>query len=205
MNDRIRGNKMTDSNNNNIINFPGSSSVSGALQLRVELLLMPLPVWRRILVPGQYSFWDLHVAIQDSMGWEDRHLHQFTLDDPVTGERVRLGIPDDSGFYGVSEVLPGWEHRVSRFMKPDALPSLYTYDFGDEWQHEVILETTLPSKATLVLPHCQEGEGRCPAEDSGGPAACQELLDSDLGNDFDPTAVSFDDPRARWTRAFRND
>ena len=127
---------MNDSEPNNIIKFPGSGGKPGILQLKVELLLMPLPVWRRILVPGFYSFWDLHVAIQDAMGWEDRHLHQFTLDDPATGERVRLGIPDDSGFYGVSEVLPGWEHRVSRLMNPGALPALYTYDFGDEWQHE---------------------------------------------------------------------
>jgi hypothetical protein len=129
---------MTD-NNSNIIKFPGADGMPGILQLRVELLLMPLPVWRRFLVPGHYSFWDLHVAIQDALGWEDRHLHQFTLDDPDTAERVRLGIPDDSGFYGVSEVLPGWEHRVTRFMKPGALPALYTYDFGDEWQHEILL------------------------------------------------------------------
>lgn len=194
---------MTD--NSNIINFPGSGRGSGVFQLRIELLLMPLPVWRRILVPGHYSFWDLHVAIQDSMGWEDRHLHQFTLDDPADGDRVRLGIPDDSGFYGVSEVLPGWEHRVSRFIKPGGLPVLYTYDFGDEWQHEVILEDILPPDPTRVLPQCLEGEGRCPAEDSGGPAGCPELLDSDLGAVFDPKAVSFDDPRSRWDRAFRRD
>jgi hypothetical protein len=189
----------------NIINFPGSGVVPGILQMKVELLLMPLPVWRRFLVPLQYTFWDLHVAIQDVMGWEDRHLHQFTLDDPVTAERVRLGIPDDSGFYGVNEVLPGWEHRVTRFMKPGALPALYTYDFGDEWQHEIILEESLPPNRTLTLPLCLEGEGLCPAEDCGGPAGCAELIDSNLGEEFNPKAVVFDDPRARWERAFRND
>ncbi|MCK9995385.1 MAG: plasmid pRiA4b ORF-3 family protein, partial [Candidatus Krumholzibacteria bacterium] len=135
---------MTDNNNSNIIPFPGSGAMSGILQFRVEILLMPLPIWRRFQVPGHYSFWDLHVAIQDVVGWEDKHLHQFTLDDPATAIRVRLGIPDDSGFYGMDEVLPGWEHRVTRFMKPDSLPALYTYDFGDEWQHEIMLEAILP-------------------------------------------------------------
>ncbi len=196
---------MNDNNNSNIINFPGPGAMSEILQLRVELLLMPLPVWRRFLVPGHYSFWDLHVAIQDVMGWEDRHLHQFTLDDPVTGERVRLGIPDDSGFYGVDEVLPGWEHKVTRFMKPGALPVLYTYDFGDEWQHEILLEAALPANRTQVQPRCLAGEGRCPPEDSGGPAMCPKILETGLTEEFIPADVAFDDPRKRWDRAFRND
>ncbi len=194
---------MTD--NNNIIPFPGSGAMSGILQLRVELLLMPLPVWRRFLVPGHYTFWDLHVAIQDVIGWEDRHLHQFTLDDPVTSQRIRLGIPDDSGFYGVDEVLPGWEHRVTRYLKPGSLPALYTYDFGDEWQHEILFEAALPHDQDLVLPRCLAGEGPCPGEDSGGPAACAEILGSGLGQDFDPDNVVFDDPEDRWDQAFRND
>ena len=194
---------MTD--NNNIIPFPASGAMSGILQLRVELLLMPLPVWRRFLVPGHYSFWDLHVAIQDAIGWEDRHLHQFTLDDPVTSQRVRLGIPDDSGFYGVDEVLPGWEHKVTRYLKPGSLPALYTYDFGDEWQHEIMLEAALPHDQDLVLPRCLAGEGRCPGEDSGGPAGCAEILESGPGQDFDPDNVVFDDPEDRWDQAFGND
>jgi len=170
-------------NDSNIIPFPASGAVSGILQLRVEILLMPLPVWRRFQVPGHYSFWDLHVAIQDVVGWEDKHLHQFTLDDPV----------------------PGWEHRVTRFMKPDSLPTLYTYDFGDEWQHEIILEAALPPDKSLVLPRCLEGEGRCPDEDCGGPPACVDMIDSGLSREFDPGQIIFDDPRARWDRAFGND
>lgn len=195
---------MNDSKSN-IIRFPGLPAVSGILQVRIELLLMPLPVWRRILVPATYTFWDLHVAIQDAMGWDDKHLHQFTLDDPATGQRVRLGIPDDSGFYAVNEVLPGWEHRVVRFMKLGALPVLYTYDFGDEWQHEVLLEANLPAAGIQVLPRCEAGEGICPPEDCGGPAGYSTLFKKGLSEDFDARTVVFDDPRDRWDRAFRND
>ena len=60
----------------NIIPFPGPGRAGAALRVRVDLLLMPSPVWRRILVPADCSFWDLHVAIQDAFAWEDRHLHQ---------------------------------------------------------------------------------------------------------------------------------
>ena len=196
---------MSGNNDSNIIKFPGSVSQGGILQFRVELLLMPLPVWRRFLVPEPYSFWDLHVAIQDVLGWQDKHLHQFTLDDPVTAERIRLGIPDDSGFHGDNEVLPCWEYQVRRFMKPSALPALYTYDFGDEWQHEILLEADLPAKRSMKLPHCLDGEGLCPAEDSGGPAACRDHLEPALGDEFVPEEVIFDNPRERWDRAFRHD
>ena len=195
---------MTEGHKNNIINFPGSPAAA-VLQFRVELLLMPLPVWRRIIVPGHYSFWDLHVAIQDSMGWDDRHLHQFTVDEAGGDGRIRFGIPDDSGFYGVDEVLPGWDHRVIQFMKPGALPVLYTYDFGDEWQHEVLLEANLAADQSQILPRCLAGQGTCPPEDSGGPAVCTDLLKTDLSDDFVPEGVIFDDPRKRWDRAFRND
>lgn len=195
---------MSEGRKDNIINFPGTPG-SGIMQIRVELLLMPLPVWRRILVPGHYTFWDLHVAIQDAMGWKDRHLHQFTVDDRMSEERIRLGIPDDSGFYAVNEVLPCWEHRVIQFMKPGAMPVLYTYDFGDEWQHEVLLEATLPADNSQILPRCLAGQGICPPEDSGGPAACADLLNTDLSDEFVPDVVIFDDPRERWERAFRNE
>ena len=196
---------MKEHNQSNIIPFPGAEVLDGILQVRIELLLMPLPVWRRILVPGTFSFWDLHVAIQDAMGWEDKHLHQFTLDDPATGERVRLGIPDDSGFYAVNEVLPDWDHRVRRYLKPGALPALYTYDFGDDWQHEVQLEASLPADGSQILPSCLAGEGVCPPEDCGGPAGCADLLKVGLGGEFTPETVVFDDPKARWERAFRHD
>ncbi|MGC1953569.1 MAG: hypothetical protein WA970_13585 [Gammaproteobacteria bacterium] len=49
------------------------------LRLRVELKDILPPIWREILVPARYSFWDLHVAIQDAMDWWDYHL-QLSLE-----------------------------------------------------------------------------------------------------------------------------
>jgi len=50
-------------------------------------------VWRRILVPERYTFWDLHVAIQDAMGWKDCHLHEFEVVEVSEKPPLRIGIP----------------------------------------------------------------------------------------------------------------
>jgi len=189
----------------NIIEFPGRPGDPPALQFRVELLLVPDPVWRRILMPGRCSFWDLHVAIQDAMGWQDRHLHLFTLDDPDDGEALRLGIPDDNSFHGLDDVLAGWEYVVRRMCSPGGASFLYTYDFASDWQHEVTLEGEVPGWSTSALPACTEGEGLCPPEDCGGPAGMVDRPPSPAGDPFDPVAVVFDNPRERWHRAFGHD
>ena len=69
-------------------------------QFKITLKGIKPPIWRRIQVPENYTFWDLHVAIQDSMGWEDYHLHEFEILDPSKGLKVNIGIPP--GELGVS-------------------------------------------------------------------------------------------------------
>lgn len=54
-----------------------STSPSRICRVKVSLLYMGPPIWRIIEVPETYTFWDLHVAIQDAMGWLDYHLHAF--------------------------------------------------------------------------------------------------------------------------------
>ena len=56
------------------------------LQFLIVLLGVDPLVWRRIRVPIHYSFWDLHIAIQDAMGWLDYRLHEFKLNSPAIGE-----------------------------------------------------------------------------------------------------------------------
>ena len=77
------------------------------LQFRIELLGVEPPIWRMIQVPEDYTFWDLHVAIQDSMGWRDYHLHAFR----VVGSEDVIGIPDKEGDDPL-ETRPGWKLRV---------------------------------------------------------------------------------------------
>jgi hypothetical protein len=91
-------------------------------------------VWRRIQVPERYSFWDLHVAIQDPMGWLDYHLHEFRLVDAREKGVVSIGIPTDED-PEYRPVVPGWEIRLSRFFERRAWhapPATYAYDCGDD-------------------------------------------------------------------------
>lgn len=122
-------------------------------------------VWRRIQVPEAYSFWDLHVAIQDAMGWLDYHLHEFRLLDAEEKRIVSIGIPTDDDPED-RPMIPGWELPLSRFFARrgwHAPPASYAYDFGDDWEHVLVhrslllIEGPTPTAAPDVHPHSIEG------------------------------------------------
>ena len=83
------------------------------MQFKVHLRGSKPLIWRRFEVPASYNFWDLHVAIQDAMGWQDYHLHAFRVRNPVTGDVEEIGIPDEDRFEGEPDFLPGWEVPVA--------------------------------------------------------------------------------------------
>ena len=85
------------------------------LQFKIELTNIQPLVWRRILVPSNYNFWDLHVAIQDSMGWLDYHLHHFEIKAKHKSKEERIGIPDFERYEDLPEVFPGWEIPVLNY------------------------------------------------------------------------------------------
>ncbi|MFT5393314.1 MAG: hypothetical protein ACI8PT_003515 [Gammaproteobacteria bacterium] len=83
-----------------------------------------------MLVPARYTFWELHVAIQDAMRWLDYHLHQFHVPNEEAPSAV-FGVPDDEGFAMREPVRARWEYSVVDFVcTPDTLMR-YDYDFGD--------------------------------------------------------------------------
>jgi len=213
----------------NIIPFPGNPFHGRVLQLRVELVVVPRPVWRVIQVLETATFWDLHIAIQDALGWENRHAHQFTVDHPGSGHRYRYGLPEDTPFAALGSLLPGWERSIAEFFGPDHLPALYTYDFGDDWQHEVALDKVLDRDPDQRYPRCVAGRGACPIEDCGGPPGYEHLITvladrrheeyADMAawieqfqpvESFDPdrfrfSDVVFSDPIQRWQEIFGED
>lgn len=180
-------------------------------------------VWRRIQVPTGYSFWDLHVAIQDAMGWKDYHLHEFRLFDEAAQTLVSIGIPTGEEAED-RPVIAGWDVDVSRFFSQQGWhepPATYVYDFGDDWQHVLVHEGLEPADHSLTYPRCAAGDGRCPPEDCGGVHGYAEFLSAIADPDheeheqllawaggefdpemFDPASVTFDDPRRRWQNAF---
>jgi hypothetical protein len=187
-------------------------------RFRVELRDIAPPIWREIEVPGSYSFWDLHVAIQDAMGWQDYHLHAFS---PIESSNWEIGIPFDDDFKGERETMAGWQVPVAKHFQRAGDRMVYHYDFGDDWTHDVVLEdiTACDSKKPVA---CTAGERACPPEDCGGPWGYQTLLEAlaDPTHDqheelkgwigdtfdaegFDSAKVEFDDPTERWNRAFK--
>lgn len=180
-------------------------------------------VWRRIQVPEASSFWDLHVAIQDAMGWLDCHLHEFRVLDADEKQISSIGIPTDEDPEGPT-CVPGWQVHVSSYFgsRPyHAIPALYAYDFGDDWEHLLVYEGLESAEPALKYPRCVGGARRCPPEDCGGVHGYAEFLVaiSDPKNPehacmiewvgghydpdaFDPTTVVFEDPRKRWKIAF---
>ena len=183
-------------------------------QFKITLKGIRPPVWRRIQVPETYTFWDLHVAIQDSMGWTDTHLHHFAIKNPLTGRREEIGIPDDD-FMEV-KIRPGWKRKIVNYFSSQNDKAEYVYDYGDNWEHSIRLEKTLPRKESIVYPVCTGGARACPPEDCGGIWGYNEFLEAIMdpghekheempewsGGDFDPEGfnrdeIVFDDPQKR--------
>lgn len=192
-------------------------------QFKVALKGVEPPIWRRIQVPETYTFWDLHVAIQDSMGWRDSHLHEFRIRNPLTGLMEAVGIPGEE-FEGDAEVHAGWERQISDYFRGAGDTAEYVYDLGDNWQHMLEFEEILPPESGVEYPLCIGGERACPPEDCGGVEGFHEFLEAALvlGHErrretlawpggefdvrkFDPEEVVFDDPWERWEVAFQDD
>jgi len=133
-------------------------------------------IWRRILVPENYSFWDLHVAIQDAMGWLDCHLHEFNISNPVTGQQDCIGIPSETWDTDASNILKGWELNIRDYFSGTTKLALYIYDFGDNWEHEVCLEKILLRETGVRYPKCIDGARACPPEDCGSIPGYENLL-----------------------------
>lgn len=174
-------------------------------QFKITLKGTKPPVWRRIQVPSDYSFWDLHVAIQDAMGWTDIHLHHF-LFGSYRAPLAFIGIPDDE-WATARETLPGWHTKIRRWFQEEGASALYEYDFGDGWEHKVVLEKILSIGAGEEYPKCVAGRRACPPEDCGGVWGYGEICKGtspwqEEHADFDPddfsvNEVCFDDPAER--------
>lgn len=198
-----------------------SSLKSQVLQFSIALHKIEPKIWRRIQVPSDYNFWDLHVAIQDAMGWQDYHLHHFEIKGKGKGKEVRIGIPDFEGSGELPEVFPGWEIAVIAYFNALGVEAVYEYDYGDGWLHTVKLEGYIFGEKGIKYPICIDGKNACPPEDCGGVDGYYRVIevlsdpDHDDHNDmrtwagmdwdprrFNPAKVKFDDPYKRWRYAF---
>ncbi len=130
------------------------------------------PVWRKLLVPQNYSFYQLHMAIQGAFGWENAHLFEF-----VDGfsDGASIGINFDDG-WDEEEKEDAHETRVDEVFRQEKQKLHYNYDFGDDWTHLLILEKITDDK--LIHARCLGGKGACPPEDCGGIWGYYAMVDA---------------------------
>jgi len=143
-------------------------------QFKITLKELEPLIWRQIQIPETYSFWDLHVAIQDVMSWLDYHLHLFTIHNPLIGRKVKIGIPDDEF---PEDALAGWNQKIADYFSMKNNTADYLYDFGDDWQHEILVENISLADPDGLYPVCIAGERASPVEDCGGVSGYYGLLE----------------------------
>jgi hypothetical protein len=175
-----------------------------AYQLKVTLKYSKPPIWRRLLVDGDSTLEDLHGIIQAAMGWEDDHLHQFIVGDHYYGPRHGFKALDDPDVKDESRV------RLHQVAPTQGSQFRYEYDFGDGWEHIILVEKIMPRDPDQLLPVCLKGVRACPPEDIGGVWGYYAFLEAlrdpnhpehddymDWGESFDPEAFDLADVNAR--------
>lgn len=136
-------------------------------QLKIVLRDTKPPMWRRIEMPGSTRLDHLHLMIQAAMGWYNCHLHSFTI-----GEAT-YGMYDDELDVDYEDER---EYRFHDVVGGENIKFTYTYDFGDNWEHDVLVEKIAPPSAGVMYPRCTDGARACPPEDVGSTCGYAEFL-----------------------------
>ena len=169
-------------------------------QLKIQLRGIEPPIWRRVLVPADFTLYQLHKVIQIVMGWWDYHLHEFVIDGKRYGRPVE-SIWEDEKVYDENE------YRLKDLIKRAGKKFMYEYDFGDSWRHDIKVEKTLKKTPDLVVPQCIDGERAAPPEDVGGIPGYYGLVEAMknpgsedyeyfiewLGEEYDPETFDMDE------------
>ncbi len=170
-------------------------------RLKLTLAGIEPGIWRRIHVPGGMTLRELHEVIQVAMGWESEHLHSFTIDGETYGRPDAFTRTKNDAGVAVEVVV----EKGRRFV--------YTYDFGDSWQHEIVVEDLVEDDGGQ-LPACTGGKRACPPEDCGGVWGYEKVLAAVkdpnrpdhaerlewLGDGFDPEAFDVEQVNRQLAR-----
>jgi len=173
-------------------------------QLKVILKGSKPPIWRRIQVRSDTRLDQMHKIIQTVMGWWDYHLHQFLIYDEY------YGVPEVD-FGGYLEWNNERRYKLSGFTPEEGFKWIYEYDFGDSWEHILMLEKILSVKTGTQYPLCLKGKRARPPEDVGGVWGYEGFLEAIndpkheqhemyiewIGDEFDPEKFDIDDINQR--------
>jgi hypothetical protein len=138
-------------------------------QIKVTLRDSQPPIWRRIQVRSDITLAKLHKVLQRVMGWTDTHLHQFVIRDE------RYGVPDEEDV-GPRKTKDERKYKLGDVVPAEGSQFAYNYDFGDYWQHVLVVEKTLSAAEGVRYPICLAGARACPPEDVGGIPGYENFL-----------------------------
>jgi hypothetical protein len=176
-------------------------------QFKVTLRGIRPPIWRRFQVYNNITFYEFHQVLQEVMGWYNAHLHAFDLD----GWQITDAETLAEGWVNGEDERKA---RLNKYIKQEKQKIRYQYDFGDSWDHDVLLEKILPVEANVHYPRCLKGKRACPPEDCGGVWGYADLLklmaDKDnpereefldwLGGEIDPEEFDLEEINAQLAR-----
>ena len=137
--------------------------------LKIELLEIEPVIWRRFTVPATITLDRLHDVIQIVMGWQDYHLHEFTI-----GRKRYTEYPESR-----EDGLEGCKFRLDELIRKKGRSFDYIYDFGDSWRHTIFLEESRyfnPKSHSMI--ECLDGARACPPEDVGGIHGYYQFCDA---------------------------
>lgn len=176
-------------------------------QFKVELRGISPPIWRQFQVWEDATLAQLHRILQMVMGWENYHLYEFRI-----GGRI-YGDPD---LDDEREIIDAKKTRIRNVLPGVGAEFEYEYDFGDDWQHDLLLEAVMQSGPDTMCPRCLAGERSCPPEDVGGSGGYADYLEALADPDheehenmmkwrgpFDPEAFSIEKVNRELERKFR--
>jgi len=181
------------------------------LQVKITLEGVSPRIWRRFLVENTFTFHQLHQAIQIVMGWNDSHLYGFEVDQKAYQDARHNDFTD----FNDGKHSPSHKTMIKELKAKQKF--YYTYDFGDNWEHQLVVEKVLPKDISKRYPVCVGGERNCPPEDSGSISGYhhlmsvrknkkhpeyKELVIEWLGEDYNPEHFSIPGTNIGLQRAF---
>ena len=150
---------------------PAIASFTEITTLRIELKDSDPPIWRLVEVPTSITLKVLHDIVQVTMGWMDYHLWEFV----IAGQRYGLPMDED---WGTAPRKVASRTRLRDVLSPGTTTIDYTYDFGDNWEHRLIVSDVRPGDPGTAYPRFIGGERDCPPEDCGGMPGFYEMLEA---------------------------
>ena len=139
--------------------------MTNVLQLKITLEGISPKIWRRFIVKDNISFHKLHEIIQIIMSWGNYHLYSFYIG------KERIGLPSDFD----NDLLNAKKIKLKDMLSLKQKLG-YVYDFGDNWEHTLIVEKILDEKDIKECPICLKGERACPPEDCGSYPGYYQLM-----------------------------